>query len=71
MSDVVTYQSKDGVAVITINRPERMNRLDQAVVDGLHGAWLRLKTSDSDRVAVLTGAGEKAFCAGEIGRAHV
>ncbi len=64
MSDVVTYHSKDGVAVITINRPERMNRLDQAVVDGLHAAWVRFAATGSDRVAVLTGAGEKAFCAG-------
>lgn len=64
MSDVVGYESQDGVAVITINRAERMNRLDQAVVDGLHDAWMRLMSSEGDRVAVLTGAGDKAFCAG-------
>jgi enoyl-CoA hydratase len=60
----VTYRSVSGVAVITINRPERMNRLDAAIVEGLHGAWLRLMASDADRVAVLTGAGERAFTAG-------
>jgi enoyl-CoA hydratase len=60
----VTYRSVSGVAVITINRPERMNRLDAPIVEGLHGAWLRLMASDADRVAVLTGAGERAFTAG-------
>ncbi len=62
--DVVAYSSKDGIATITINRPERMNRLDTAVVDGLHQAWRRLMERDEDRVAILTGAGTQAFSAG-------
>lgn len=64
MSKAITYESANGVAVITINRPERMNRMDNAVMDGLHEAWKRLMASDEDRVALLTGAGDKAFCAG-------
>jgi enoyl-CoA hydratase/carnithine racemase len=64
MSDAVTYRSEGHVAVITINRADRMNRLDNAVVEGLNAAWKRLMASESDRVAVLTGAGEKAFSAG-------
>jgi len=60
----VSYQSGDGIAVITINRPERLNRLDEAIVEGLHAAWQRLMASEQDRVAVLTGAGERAFTAG-------
>jgi enoyl-CoA hydratase/carnithine racemase len=60
----VTYRSASGVALITINRPDRMNRLDDAIVEGLHGAWQRLMAADADRVAVLTGAGERAFTAG-------
>src|SRR5215813_14957149 len=60
----VSYQSGDGIAVITINRPERLNRLDEAIVEGLHAAWQRLMACDQDRVAVLTGAGTKAFTAG-------
>jgi enoyl-CoA hydratase len=62
--DAVTYSSREGIAVITINRAARMNRLDGAVVEGLHRAWVRLMASDADRVAVLTGAGDKAFSAG-------
>ena len=65
MSEVpVDYQSGNGIAVITINRPERMNRLDDAIVEGLRAAWQRLMAAEEDRVAVLTGAGEKAFTAG-------
>jgi enoyl-CoA hydratase len=60
----VDYQSGNGIAVITINRPERMNRLDDAIVEGLRAAWQRLMAAEEDRVAVLTGAGEKAFTAG-------
>jgi enoyl-CoA hydratase/carnithine racemase len=60
----VSYQSSDGIAVITINRAERLNRLDEAIVEGLHAAWQRLMASEQDRVAVLTGAGDRAFTAG-------
>lgn len=59
--DAVTYRSQDGIAIITINRAERMNRLDDAIVEDLHHAWQRLMATDEDRVAVLTGAGDKAF----------
>lgn len=64
MAEAVTYQSKDGVAVITLNRPEKMNRMDNPMMDGLCAAWQRLMASEEDRVAVLIGAGDKAFCAG-------
>jgi len=62
--DAVTYASQDHIALITINRAARMNRLDAAVVEGLHQAWLRLMAREEDRVAVLTGAGQAAFSAG-------
>jgi enoyl-CoA hydratase len=61
--DAVNYSSREGIALITINRAARMNRLDGQVVEGLHRAWVRLMASDADRVAVLTGAGE-AFSTG-------
>ena len=63
MTAAVIYESKNDIAVITLNRPERMNRMDNALMDGLCEAWQRFGKSD-DRVAVLTGAGTKAFCAG-------
>jgi enoyl-CoA hydratase len=62
--EVVLFQSDRGVAHITINRPDRRNALSPEVVSGLLGAVDRAETDESIRVAVLTGAGEKAFCAG-------
>jgi enoyl-CoA hydratase/carnithine racemase len=59
----ILYGSRDGIAEITINRPENYNILTHEVVAGLHNAWVRFNES-SDRVAILTGAGDKAFTAG-------
>jgi len=59
----VLYHSHDHVATITINRPEKLNAIDQAVSTGLREAWERLAQSE-DRVAILTGAGDDAFSAG-------
>ncbi len=61
-SDVVTYQSIDGVALITLNRPDKLNALNHDLGKALRAAWHRFNDSD-DRVAVLNGAG-KAFTAG-------
>ena len=62
--DAVTYRSQDRIATIMIDRPERMNRIDAAVVEGLHQAWRRFMGDEAARVAILTGAGDKAFTAG-------
>ena len=62
-SDVVTYESRDHIAVITVNRPEKMNAFNPEVGEGFKAAWRRLNESD-DRVAIVTGAGERAFSAG-------
>jgi enoyl-CoA hydratase/carnithine racemase len=59
----VTYESRDRIAIVTINRPEKKNSLSKEVVNGLNAAWVRFSGSD-DRVAVLTGAGNGAFSAG-------
>jgi enoyl-CoA hydratase/carnithine racemase len=59
----VTYESHDRIAVITINRPDKLNAISADVERDLREAWLRLGASD-DRVAILTGAGDRAFSAG-------
>ncbi len=65
MSDAVLFDARDdGVAIITINRPEQRNALGKDVRDGLFAAWDRFERDPALRVAILTGAGEKAFCAG-------
>ena len=53
-----------GVAIITINRPDRMNAMDQEHYEGLSRAWERVRDDDDVRVAIVTGAGDKAFTAG-------
>ena len=54
----------DGVVVITIDAPETRNALGQEVREGLFAAWDRFERDDQLQVAILTGAGDKAFCAG-------
>ncbi|HEX7162616.1 MAG TPA: enoyl-CoA hydratase-related protein [Trebonia sp.] len=64
MSDKVLYEVTDGVAWLTINRPEARNALDKQVRDGLWDGLRRFNADVSAKVLVLTGAGEKAFSAG-------
>lgn len=64
MMSKILYETADGVATITINRPEAMNAYDAETVAAM---GKRLEEFDRDpalRVAILTGAGGKAFCAG-------
>lgn len=60
----IRYEMHGKVALITIDRPAKMNSLDFAANDELVAAWKRFDADDDARVAVITGAGEKAFCAG-------
>ncbi|WP_399926387.1 enoyl-CoA hydratase/isomerase family protein [Streptomyces kanamyceticus] len=53
-----------GVAVLTLDRPERHNAVDVAMAAELSAAWRAFRYDDSVRVIVLTGAGDKAFCTG-------
>ena len=63
MSDIL-YEQHGPVTLITINRADRMNSLDFEANDELVDAWRRFDDDDGARVAVITGAGDKAFCAG-------
>jgi dihydroxynaphthoic acid synthetase len=60
----VTYEVTDAVAVITINRPDRMNAFRGRTVDELIHAFKTAWSSREVGAVILTGAGEKAFCAG-------
>jgi enoyl-CoA hydratase/carnithine racemase len=63
-TEAVTYDVRNGVAWLTINRPEAHNALDMAVRDGLFVGVRRFNGDEDAKVLVLTGAGNKAFCAG-------
>jgi enoyl-CoA hydratase/carnithine racemase len=54
----------DGIALITINRPERRNALDAEHYAAISEAWIRVRDDSAVRAAIITGAGDKAFCAG-------
>jgi len=55
---------KDNVAVVTINRPDKLNSLNMLTMDELFGAFTWIKSNGNIAVVVLTGKGEKAFVAG-------
>ena len=58
------YEKRDGIALITFNRPERRNAFSPETIVRLAEAWIDYRDDDALRVAILTGAGDKAFCAG-------
>ena len=60
----VLYEQQDRIVTITINRPEAMNAVDPETQEALVSAWTRFRDDDSAWVAILTGAGERAFSAG-------
>ena len=63
MSDDILTEVKDGVLVITINRPDAKNAMNKAGAEGIAAALDRLDAEDDLRVAILTGAGG-TFCSG-------
>lgn len=61
----IDFDLRDGgIAVITINRPEKRNALDAEHYAGLSDAWTRVRDDEAVRVAIITGAGDKVFSAG-------
>src|SRR3954468_2731630 len=62
--DAVRYEVDDGVAWLTIDREEARNALGAAVRAGLWEGTRRFNDDDAAHVLVLTGAGDRAFCAG-------
>ncbi|MBA2663830.1 MAG: enoyl-CoA hydratase/isomerase family protein [Bradymonadaceae bacterium] len=64
MSAELLIEKANRVATVTINRPDRRNALSSAVIEALIEAFTTLSADDEVGVIVLTGAGDKAFCAG-------
>lgn len=61
---VILYEKKNGIGIITLNRPEKRNALNSAMINGL-GQYLHEAADDSDvKVIVIRAEGEKAFTAG-------
>jgi enoyl-CoA hydratase/carnithine racemase len=63
MNEELLYEVREGIAYITINRPERRNALTRKVREGFFGAWARFNKDEEAQVAIVSGAGDN-FCAG-------
>jgi enoyl-CoA hydratase len=62
--DILRYEKRDRIVIITLNRPERANALSLELMHRLLEAWRRFDEDDSAWVAVVTGSGDRVFCAG-------
>jgi len=68
--ETLTYDEGDGIAVVTLNRPDVHNAFNETMQRELQQLWRSLRSNDAVRAIVLTGAGERAFCTG-IDRSEV
>lgn len=64
MTQAIQLDKRGPVWLFTINQPEKMNALDFTANDEMVALWREFETDDSARVAVVTGAGDRSFCAG-------
>jgi len=71
MADTVLYEVHDGLATITLNRPEAMNALNVATKVALREAVESAASDDAVRAVLLTAAGERAFCVGQDLKEHI
>jgi enoyl-CoA hydratase/carnithine racemase len=64
MPDYVLVEKTDGVAILTMNRPDQLNAMNRQLGDELHAAVMAMSADDDIGCIVVTGAGTKAFSAG-------
>ena len=62
--ETLLYDVEDGVATISLNRPDKYNAFNTQMADELRTAWNEVKTSPDVVCAIVTGVGERAFCTG-------
>ena len=60
----IIYEVKDKIATITLNRPDKLNAYTEEMVDELYNTWQKFSRDDAAWTAIVTGAGDRAFCAG-------
>ncbi len=63
-AEIVKSETRDGVTTLTLNRPDKRNALSSELLAALEARLAEAKADDAVRVVVLTGAGDRAFCAG-------
>ncbi|MDY7019503.1 MAG: enoyl-CoA hydratase/isomerase family protein [Chloroflexota bacterium] len=62
--ETLLYEQKDKLGILTLNRPERLNAINEKMMEELEGFWYEKMYDLETRVIILTGAGEKGFCGG-------
>ncbi|MBI2721009.1 MAG: enoyl-CoA hydratase/isomerase family protein [Bacteroidetes bacterium] len=64
VSEFILSEIKNGVLIITINRPDKLNALNKQTIEELHDALVDAENENDIRAVILTGSGQKAFVAG-------
>ena len=64
MSERIQFGIEDKIATLTLDRPDKLNALDQAMLEAIDGHLHVLDSSTESRVLIVTGAGERSFCVG-------
>ncbi len=67
----VLYDKRGEIAYITLNRPEKLNAIDTEADELLFEAWTRFREDPEVRLAIVSGNGDRAFCAGADLATHV
>ncbi len=60
----MTFEKEEGIATVTLNRPEKLNAISEGIRKGLRKAIREVQDDDDIRVMIITGAGERGFCSG-------
>ena len=60
----IILEKENGISILTLNRPDRMNAITRRMFSELYDAITTIEKDDDTKVLILTGAGERAFCAG-------
>ena len=63
-TDTAVFELSDHIATVTLNRPEAMNALDPGLIASLADIWVEIRDNPDIWVGIVTGAGDRAFCAG-------
>jgi enoyl-CoA hydratase len=67
----ILVEQRGAVTLVTLNRPEALNALSSAVLEDLIAAFAAFEADETQRCAVVTGAGDKAFAAGDMNSRRV
>jgi enoyl-CoA hydratase len=62
--ELILAEKKDGIGIITLNRPKKLNAMNNDLTMEMHASLTEFEEADDVSVVIVTGAGEKAFCAG-------